>query len=450
MKINYIIFIVLFLITTIVSSCNNNDRNYDALKTAEKYSQETTIDHNYLYSLTNWLKPETKYSTPIDDNINDIESSSLSNYFVKGNRFFFKTKTDGSSEIYSYLDLRTGKTFVICPDPFCPHTRDSGCKYVSLSNLVFSPNSENSFYTTKTIISDTDIYDVICLIDIENNTYTEIYSSKSTNPNIRNSLWLYFIQENKLYFLDTQIERIRHTNGEIENKTTQYYMVLDLVTNEVEILENKYSSYLYLQLVYANDKYIFFDDYENCRFFATDINFKNEQTIIYYGKDFSRRSLYYDKNTRELFFVICSKSMVLNTQSSEQEVGYVYCINDNLECKKVEMPSDKIIEIKLTNKYIYYTVYDPKYYGISPRGSACIDATGNKIYRVSRKNTTVSELVFDGHETLFFFDYTVLGNYIYISYSELVRENNMAFFRLMGMNARVNFIEGTIKWLKLD
>lgn len=298
---------------------------------------------------------------------------------------------------------------------------------------------------------DFDVYDAICVIDTENDTYKELFAAKSTNPDIRNWLHLYFIHDDKLYFLLTQDERTVSDNGEIQTKSTSSYMTLDIKTNKVATVENKYSSQEYGHIVFANDKYIFFCDDYNGRLFATDKNFKNEQTIINYGKDYTRNSLFYDKDTDELYIGICSKSMVGLPQANDLQEGYICCINGNLECRKIEMPSDEITDFRLTKKYIYYTIYGPISYGTSPRGGRSVDETGNKIYRVSRNNTAAGELIFDGHETIFFnLGYIVVGDYLYIDYVSLVTEGSMTWFRLTGITARISITKGTIKWLYLD
>ncbi len=448
MKIRYAFFIILLICLTSLSSCTKNNAKDDTLKLAEKYNQEDLINYDYLYKLTYWLTPEKEYNYSSDDSMNNIDIKS--DYLIKNNKLYFSVSNNSGNNLYAYIDLKTGDKFFLCPDPFCPHTRESGCKYLDLFNLIFSPSSDNIIYAVKIVLSE-DFYNVICFIDTENDTYREIYKVNS-NENIRNYIRLYFIHDNKLYFSITQDERIIE-NGEFTSVSIKYYyMALDLHTNEVETLNIEFLSQEYEHIVYVNDKYIFFDDYENGRFFATDLNFENERTILDYGKDFSRTSLCYDKETQELFIVICSKSFFSSSaEKNDIETGYVYCINNNLEYHKLEMPSDKIIDIKLTRKYIYYTIYDPIYYGTSPRNIPCIDESGNKIYRVSRDNTTSSELIFDGHEILFFKNgYIVTGDYIYMDYYALVNEGSMYWFRYMRTAARINFVDNTIKWFNID
>jgi hypothetical protein len=114
------------------------------------------------------------------------------------------------------------------------------------------------------------------------------------------------------------------------------------------------------------------------------------------------------------------------------------------------MPSDKILEFKLTNEYFYYTVYDPIFYGTAPVGIPCICENGNKIYRVSRDDTAEGELVFDGHEKLFFKDYMVTGDFIYIYYIKFIKDDNFTWFNITGATARIDMENDTIKWFTLN
>jgi hypothetical protein len=237
-------------------------------------------------------------------------------------------------------------------------------------------------------------------------------------------------------------------DGKVEKKTNYIMMALDLDKSETEQISE--SSQASDRCLLANDQYMLFDDDENHKLYATNLNFENRQTIMEYNDEFTIRNVYFDNTTQELFFVMCSKFLVGISRNKIEE-GYVYCIDKNFNCNKIDMPTEKIIGIQLTRNYIYYTTYDPIYYGISPRGTECIDETGNKIYRVNRSDTISSELIFDGHSVIFFgLGYIITCNYLYIDYASFHEEGGMTWFRRMGSTARVNFAEGTIKWLNLD
>ncbi len=450
MKINIIILIIFTLIIAFYA-CTNSESENNALKKAEEYNK--TISNNlyaYQNNLTDWLTPEKEYiySENGDSSKNIIGLSD--NYFMNRDRLYFQVSRNLSYNMWAYMSIKTGEKYYMCPDPLCPHTRESGCKYLDIISLVFSPDSSNIIYAVKTILSENGIYDVIYFIDTENNIMRELYKSDSISRETYNSFYLQYINNDKLYFLVTQRTNKKGDNGELEKTINYYTMSFDLTTNKVEQLHNAYANLEYGSFMFVNKNNIFFIDDSNNRLYTTDLNYENEKIIFNYDNDYIVRNFYYDENTQELYFILCSKYM-FTISDNEITEGYVYCIDKDLKCRKIDMPSDKIINIQLTNNYIYYFIYDPIDYGNSPRGGSSIDKTGNKLYRVNRNDTSISELVFDGHSKMFFdLGYFVIGDYIYLDCFTLVNEGDLTWFRRTGSTARVNFKEGTIKWLNLD
>ena len=449
MKKKYLLpFAITFCIAALCA-CTNTESEESALEKVESYD-DTVDTSQYVYQddIADWLTPEDKYYYTADyDNSENIDTLE-NNYIVRGDRLYFQVSRDGDS-LWAYMSLITGEKLYLCPDPLCPHTKESGCMYLNITNLIFAPGSDSVMYVIRTNSTADGLYDAIYLIDTENDIFREIYK-ENVEKYKYNQYTLRFILNNKLYFQNTQtISEI--VDGKVEKKTNYIMLTLDLDTNNVEKISE--SSQASDRCLLANDQYMFFDDDEYHQLYATDLNSKNKQTIMEYDDEFTIRNVYFDKTTQELFFILCSKYMV-GISHNDIEEGYVYCIDKNLNCSKIDMPTEKITGIQLTRNYIYYTTYDPIYYGVSPRGIDCIDETGNKIYRVSRSGTTASEPVFDGHEKIFFDinykGYIVTGNYIYIAYVILHEEGGMIWFRSMGSTARINFKDETIKWLNLD
>ena len=91
-----------------------------------------------------------------------------------------------------------------------------------------------------------------------------------------------------------------------------------------------------------------------------------------YGLEYNIRNFYYDEGTSE-FYIGLYADYLFGYSENETEEGSIYCVNSDLECRKLDMPSEKIVNFQLTNEYIYYAVYDPVYYGITPWGAECID-----------------------------------------------------------------------------
>lgn len=436
-------------------SCTDTKSEDDALQKIQKYDNTVSVDiYNYQNDLAEWLSPENEYVFNSDsDNSDSIIRIYDSTYTIKEDRLYFTVRRD-NNDVWAYVSLKTGEKFYLCPDPLCPHTEESGCKYLNLKELIFVPGSSNLIYTVKNIFSDNGIsYDVVCLLDSDNDTLLELLGSDFLNPNVHNMFDLCFINSEYLYFTNIRITSEKAENGEVDQKTEENLMTLNFVTNEVNEINNKYSSQEYGRYFFADEQHIFFIDFNNKKFFATDLNFENEQTILEYGKEFNIRNFFYDESTSEFYIGLYSDYM-FGYSDNETEEGNIYCVNSNLECLKLDMSSEKIVDFQLTNGYIYYAVYAPVNYGMTPWGIQCIDETGNKIYRVNRNNTAESELVFDGHAQLFYNSvssgYIVTGDYIYMNYLSLTEEEDKAWFRIMGSTARINFKNQTIKWLNLD
>ncbi len=450
----YMLFFIIFICIAEICSCTDTKSEDDALRKIEKYDNTVSADiYNYQKDLAEWLSPEKKYVFNSDsDNSDSIVRIYNDNYIIRGNRLYFTIKRDNNN-VWAYVSLLTGEKFYLCPDPLCPHTEESGCKYLNLKELIFVPDSDNLIYTVKPIFSDNGAYEIVCLLDTENDTFHELFKSDSVNINVFNMYDLCFINGEYLYFTSTCITKEKNENGEAEQIIEEKLMTFNRVTNEVNEINNKYSSQEYGRYFFADERHIFFIDFNNKKFYATDLNFENEQIILEYGKEFNIRNFFYDINTSE-FYVLINSDYMFGTSDKEITEGSIYCVNSNLECRKLDMPSEKIADIQLTNGYIYYAVYDPVYYGVTPWGIQSTDITGNKIFRVNRNNTAKSELVFDGHGQLFYNylsgGYIVTGDYIYMDYYALMKEENTTWFRRMGSTARINFKNQTIKWLNLD
>ncbi|MDD4773337.1 MAG: hypothetical protein PHZ09_07000, partial [Eubacteriales bacterium] len=258
-----------------------------------------------------------------------------------------------------------------------------------------------------------------------------------------------FITDCRLYFSTVQIDKTKNTDGTLTRETTEEHLSIDLTTYDVIRTENKYGSRQNGEYYYSDGQYIFFADPGTGRLFVTDMNFENEITLLEYTDEYMISDMYYDMDTSELYVCVCSKYME-GMQGAQLEDGKIYCIDKGLNYRQLNMPTDKILDFRLTDKYIYYTIYDPVVYGVSPRGTSCIEENGNKIYRTPRSNPSGGELIFDGRNELFFFDYFITGNYLYIDYMQFMDEGGMNWFRVMGVTARIDMEKDTIKWQNLN
>ncbi|MDR2971792.1 MAG: hypothetical protein LBU83_07700 [Bacteroidales bacterium] len=161
---------------------------------------------------------------------------------------------------------------------------------------------------------------------------------------------------------------------------------------------------------------------------------------------------YYDEKTDELFFII--RNLTENT-------GAIY-VYKNGETKKLDMPHENIFCFQLTNNAIYYSPYNPIYYGQSANpahiaaGIGLYDFTGGKIYVTDRNTRAETTLIFDCGKDFYIYtesrSYIIVGDYLYFRKLTLVEENGLVYFNLiLGVDkVRINLKENTIKHLKFE
>ncbi|MHB1151831.1 MAG: hypothetical protein ACYCWE_05615 [Eubacteriales bacterium] len=449
------VFITILIISAIIISCSCEDKKVtsDDLDRFEKYSNETADNPEQNYAdIADWLSPEEQYSYKSTDNNDNITDNYYPMYFVKGDRIYYEATMDNLLS-FSYITLKTGESFSLCPDPLCDHTLAGGCKYLQLHQMMFSKESDDVFYSVKTdIFSDKVQSPVssICCIDAKKGTISEIFNGYLSENNVLQMLTLRLIDHNKLYFTAIREKESKVIDGIIEREYVETLMSVDLTTYEVSVVDNKYKNNEHGEYFFTDGKYIYFIDRIAGRLFATDMNFENETTILEYGNEYSISSFYYDADHSKIYICVRSLYMIGYTETVLED-GIIYCIDENLQCSKLDMPSDKILEFKLTNEYFYYTVYDPIFYGILPYGGdQHMLANGNKIYRALRVDTVEGELAFDGQEKLYFREYMVTGDFIYMYYMKFMEDEGFTWFRHTGVTARVDMENETVKWFNLN
>ena len=447
------IFVTIPIIFALILSCSCEDKKTtsDDLERIEKYSSETAGNPERNYAdIADWLKPEEQYSYNSADNSYNITDNYYPLYFLNDDRIYYEAMVNNLLS-FSYIALKTGESFSLCPDPLCNHTLEGGCKYLSLHQMMFSKEFDDVFYSVKTILNEELKAPVssICRIDAEKGTISEIFSGYLSGNNILRMLTLRMIDNNRLYFTAIREKSRKITNGIIESEYEETLMSVDLTTYELGIVENKYKNNEHGEYFFTDGKYIYFIDRIAGRLFATDMNFENETTVLEYGNEYTISSLYYDSDISETYVCVSSLYMIGSSETVLED-GNIYCIDENLTCSKLDMPSDKILEFQLTNEYFYYTVYDPIFYGTMRIGIPCTLEDGNKIYRASREDTAEGELVFDGREKLYFRDYIVTGDFIYMYYMKFIKDEGYTSFRHTGVTARVDMENDTVKWFNLN
>jgi hypothetical protein len=446
------IFITILTISAIILSysCEDKKATSDDLERIGKYSSETAGNPEQNYAdIADWLTPEEQYSYISADNSYNITDNYYPLYFLNDDRIYYEAMVNNLLS-FSYIALKTGESFSLCPDPLCNHTLEGGCKYLSLHQMMFSKESDDVFYSVKTILNEKLKAPVssICRIDAKKGTISEIFSGYLSENNILRMLTLRLIGNNQLYFTAIRKKESDAEDGINEIEYDEILMSVNLTTYELSEVNNKYKNNEHGEYFFTDGKYIYFIDRIKSRLFVTDMNFENETTVLDYGNEYTISSFYYDSDTSETY--ICVRSLyMIGSSETVLEDGNIYCIDENLNYSKLDMPSDKILEFKLTNEFIYYTVYDPIFYGILPHGAPHVLANGNKIYRVSRDDTAEGELVFDGRERLYFSHYMVTGDFLYMYYSKFMEEDGFTWLQKTGVTARVDMENDTVKWFNL-
>lgn len=173
--------------------------------------------------------------------------------------------------------------------------------------------------------------------------------------------------------VDRKTQNLKHLYS-LDVKTKE---VTDLGYFPDSIAEN------YVSNLFLYDETMFYMSSNN-ELVKSDINFENTTTVFSMGRN-SLRYWFYDTKTDELYF---------NINNKEELTGSVYVYrNGNVE--KVELPHENIFTFTVTNSEIYYSTYEPIYYGISkaPGNPEVYDYSGGKVYKTNRYDTSSSEVV---------------------------------------------------------
>lgn len=446
-KLKSFAFILLLFLLLLLTSCDTDSD--DARKLAEKYATQMSQDACAIGDF-DWLTVDNSNAITSDDNSDGIFRLADS-YLLNGGRLYFSLSRDHCSTMWAYIDESTGENFYLCPDPLCQHTRDGGCKYTDIDRFIFDGVSNDIIYAVKiNFIDDSNasIAETICRIDAANDKLTELYQPELGDARFAN-LDLLFISDGRLFFTQTLTREVLDESGEIRRESETIPMALELDGGTATTISSSLSAIDYQQFKFATDAHLyFFNDAEGC-LYATELNFTGKKTVFELGADNTCGMICCDTNTGELFIPVCSNYIAGHYNYAEKrEEGHLYRVDDaTLECSMVDMPTDKLINAQVTKNYIYYTEYQLVDYSPGRHGR-CVVVDGSKIYRANRADTSESELIFDGRGEFFYlYNFFADGNYLYLGYSKLELSDEMTYFRYMGVTARINFKNNTVKWI---
>ena len=457
-----IVAITLLLCT--LTGCHTSSRDQIAESAKSRITAQETassvydIHFGYQKDLGKWLDMEKEYLYDPDGDASDgITKFNTIGMIHVGERLYFpiskQTPLSTGDNFYAYVSTKTGEKHYICPDPLCGHDEESGCPYINFDVLAFPPDSDSKIYGVRTnIVAGTAVLqDRIYEIDLSENKLRQIYNSKDICKDFDvDYITMYFIIEDTLYFTDRFVF-YEEVEGERIVTERTWLLGLNLKTKETAVLNDHFDENL--ERFHVIGDRIFYTDLAERTVYCTDFAFTEKTPVLQYPDGYQLSIDQYDSNTGELYMLVTNSELhqaAVYPENPNAIKCTLYCVDSDLQCKEVPMPSDQLIDFQLTNEYIYYRKYDPINFKTPPYERNAIDVFGNKLYRVKRSDTMTPEVAFDGHEELFFRDYFVTGDYLYFAYYALVIREEGQVFRRMGATARVNMKENTIKWLNLD
>jgi hypothetical protein len=365
----------------------------------------------------------------------------------------------GSGFVVSFIDLSKAEKRNICPDPVCNHKYGS-CKYTGFQNIR-SYGDEEIYYDTAEIYNENSFYSALYEIIPSEDTVKEIFRTKM--PPAQEGGGRLGINSiiDRFIFLDEYryYKKINEHNEEYREYEIKYYGYIRS-TGEVEHLydisgvENDEETppqtdgtveVELSHLIFTDDK-VYFCGYSE---YLKIVNYRSVDIPDGY-KVMGSDCIYRDIPTGDIWLGFRMK----NEEDVENFKGYICRFKENGELEKISMPADNIYDFTLTDKYIYYTVFDPVIYGYAREGVVCANQTKSRIWRVSRETLENPELIFDGKCEFLFNNPTtgwiVYGDCIYSDYYSLEGLDSGKIFHRMGSVVAINFVENTIKWFNLD
>lgn len=394
---------IILILTCVLPSCNNTVTDEDIAANLNGY--ETMFDE-----AADSTSTENEY---IPTSLTGVEGIISPEYTINDNKYYFVTKRPDKRgingiDMISYVDLETGDSHIICPDPLCEHEDDEKCKYTEFQKIYLT-DTPGVFYSVR----ENAIPMPLCRIDLNNDTVKTVYTPKTSFA------FIVGIDNGMLYFYETEKEM---TTKQVFYKYTLYR--LDISTDKVEELgriPDEIGKDISELLFVRNDElyYTSLGKLMKC-----DMSFENVTELYDCGSSYLNQ-WYYDEMTDELYF---------NIINNEEQSGSIMVVKEG-KAEQVKLPHDDIYSFCLTREKIYYSIYDPIYYGISstahyfnsdPEENKVYDQSGGKVCAADRDELSESELVYDcaGEYVICTTagGYVILGDHLYFDEIEIVKE----------------------------
>ena len=392
--------------------------------------------------------PETEYSAGDISSVSGIYYTAGQNYYaaIADGEYFFDvhasktninydgSESTGTVTITKSMNLETGESFYLCPDPLCTHP-GRACQYTNLEcagyyngELYFLRYKFKDGVTTETIEKVNPAAGDFSVI-------VEQISHYEDNP--RTSLFQPFtriVGNYLLYSLSTSYE-------DPESRTlTQNYenFRINLETMEPTALPEDVPAIYYVSDTYA---YGYSDEY--AAIVRMDADYSN-QTVIKPPEGYPNfGDMQVDENTGEIFVLM---------MEPERKYGMLCRIMDDC-METVNLPHEAITEFQLTRDTIYYSAYDPAVVGVGLRSGTPVTLdNGGKIYAADRMNPENSELIFSDGVDFNMMDWFVLGDNLYLDSVMRVEEGGRVYFAPSRSlkHVRINLVNHTARYFRFD
>ena len=296
-----------------------------------------------------------------------------SEYILEGNRTFIELKhkmtmnqTQRGCTMLFWLNLMTGDSGPICPDPLCPHDDFAVCPYLNVRNWYFL--DANTAFGNRDNFSSLGGKVCVWRYDLASGTCREFYKPKSSIAMIL------FASDGVLYLCDQTAEI-----GDRKAFYTYYLEALDAASGnllyEIKLPEiTAFYSVINGRMLFADSTGAYF----------SDMRLENREKIT----DGYLDQWYWDEHTSELWF---------SQIDDDKKTGRVFQYKDGV-CEQIDLP-ENLYFFQLTNTKIYYTTFEPVYLGNAyfsmfegtPR--PLYSDSGNTIFAVSRDDPDESPTV---------------------------------------------------------
>lgn len=440
-------YLVLICALLLLSSCTRDNAIDSALlEKADEIAGMPTVNENGEYMGD--YAPETEYSAGDLSSVSGICYAYGKPYYaaLADGKYYFNIQTsktnmneDGSEStgtvtITKSMNLETGESFFLCPDPLCTHP-GLACKY---TNLECAGYYGGELYFHRYRFKDGTTTQTIEKVNPAAGEFSVILEhSYHFDDNPRTSLFELFnriVGNDLFYSLSTTYE-------DPESRTlTQNYenFRINLETMETTALPEDVPAIYYISDTYA---YGYSEEYAAIvrmdADYSSQVYIKPPEGYPNFG------DMQIDENTGEIFVLM---------MEPERKYGMLCRIMD--DCMgPVSLPHETITEFQLTRDTIYYSAYDPAVIGVAFRGGGMLTFdNGGKIYAADRMNLENSELIFSDGVNFNMMGWFVLGDNLYLDSVMRVEEGGRVYFapgRSL-KHVRINLVNHTARYFRFE